>query len=64
MLQGIRASCHLLRHLDQTDPAEFRAWILCVLCGAKMVEAIHSDTVARQVSSDAIIKHLHFLLNL
>lgn len=50
MLQGIRASCRLLRHLDQTDPAEFRPWVLRVLRGAEVVETIQSDTVARQVS--------------
>lgn len=40
LLQGIRANCRLLRHLDQTDSAQFRTRFLCVLCGAKMVEAI------------------------
>lgn len=52
LLQGVRASCHLLRHVDQTDSAEFCARVLCVLRGAEMVETVQSDTVARQVSPE------------
>lgn len=51
MLQGVRAACVLLFNIHGDDPVVLHAGILRHLHGNTLVEPVHGDSVARQVSA-------------